>query len=188
MKKFLFAALCILLIFLIYFFTKDNKTFYVKISDNDNYYDRDFINYLKHKNKLEKAIVYHNLNNYRIVDLLNDINNSKTIKYKKQEYTFTNLLIKADVLVLDIGHDDLLYFTLKDYDMYQYINDIIDDFDKLMELIRNYCKERIFIVFDYDISDEYKSYFFDKLKVVTKKYYISIINKNKFANYLKNIY
>lgn len=189
MKKILAFVSCVILIFFIYIFTRDKKTLYFKVADcNNNIVDNKVIKYLDSKDKLEKYILYRNMNNYRIIDLINDINNNREITYKGKNYTINNLLVKSELIVLNIGHNDIMYYSLKDADMYSYINGLAKDIDNLFFLIREKSKENIVFLFDYEIEKEYYDYFYDKLSIICEKYNINLLKKNKLLNYVKDIY
>ena len=189
MKKIIVVIFCVILVFFIYIFTKDNKVLYFKISDyRYNNQDKKVINYLDNKNLLEDYVIYENLDNYRVIDLINDIKNNKKINYKNKKYNINNLLVKSELIVLDIGHSDFLYYQSKDNGMYDYINEILNDFENLFLLIRKYTKENIIIIFDYNIDIQYSNYLYERLEIKAEKYDISIIKKNKFLKYVKSIY
>lgn len=189
MKKIIVVILCVILVFFIYIFTKDDKVLYFKVSDyTNNKYDEKVIDYLDNKKKLENYVIYKNLDNYRIVDLINDIKNNKEIKKDGKNYSINNLLVKSELIILDIGHNDFLYCKLKNNDMYDYINEILVDFDNLFNLIRKYTKENIIVVFDYNIEQEYKDYLYERLLLKADKYNIKIVLSDKIMKYVKNIY
>ena len=189
MKKILALLSCVFIVFFIYIVTRDNKTLYFKIADcNNNEIDNKVIKYLDNKDKLEKYILYRNMNNYRVIDLINDINNNREITYKGKNYTINNLLVKSELIVLNIGHNDIMYYSIKDVDMYSYINGLVKDIDKLFLLIREKSKENIVFLFDYELEKEYYDYFYTKLSIICKKYNIELKSTNKLLNYVKDIY
>ena len=189
MKKIIVVIFCVILVFFIYIFTKDNKVLYFKVSDyRYNNEDKRVINYLDNKNLLEDYVIYENLDNYRVIDLINDIKNNKKINYKNKKYNINNLLVKSELIVLDIGHSDFLYYQSKDNDMYDYINEILNDFENLFILIRKNTKENIIMIFDYNIDIEYRNYLYERLKIKAEKYNINVIKADKLLKYVKSIY
>lgn len=176
-----------ILVFIIYYLNLDKKIFvfsigdYITIENNQNIY-QDIDNYLG-KN-LEKNIVYGNDGDYRIIDLINDIKNNKSFNYKNKEYTINNSLIKADIILLSIGMNDLRFN--KNNDNYDYVDEVIKDLDKLLKIIRKYCKEKIYIFNYYNLgSSELTSYVNNRLEKVVNRYNVNIIdisyiNSNEF--------
>ena len=106
MKKILFILVCIFTIILIYFLKNDNQLFIFEISDG-SISNKKVINYLDSKNKLDEYVQYNNNDNYRLINLKNDINTNNKIKQNKDEYAINNLFIKSDYIVLNIGNQDI---------------------------------------------------------------------------------
>ena len=116
MKKILFLMIIIVITFLIYYLNVSNKIYYFSI---DNYgYSKNIRESLK--TKLQNSVIY-SKEDYRIMDLINDINNNKEIIYKDKKYTMDNLLIKANYITISIGMDDLIY---KKEISYKYIDNL----------------------------------------------------------------
>ena len=185
MKKILLGVLCILFIFFIYIFTKNDKVTYPSISDQDNStIDRKVIKYLNSKKAMDNYVIYKNNSNYRVIDLINDIKNNNKITYKSKEYTINNLLVKSELIVLSIGHNDLLYYTFKNDEMYKYINEFVNDLDELFSLMRDITKEKIVLIFDYKLDDDYYEYLYERMKVKLDKYNVIISEKNKLMKYI----
>ena len=93
-------------IFIIYILNIDKKIYYVNITDSNVRYNSEIKNTLNDKKILEKYIDYKNLN-YRITDLINEINNNKKININGKTYTIQNSLIKADLLTIKIGTNEI---------------------------------------------------------------------------------
>ncbi len=163
MKKILIVGIIILSIFLIYLTTIDKKVYYLALGDQislgmtkDGYYELSYTNYIKEyleeKGKLETYIDDYLTQGYRITDIINDINNNKEIEETKK--TLKNALIKADLITISIGTNDIIAkidnenkLSKIDYNkLYKNINDITNDLDKLLNLIREYCKEDIILI------------------------------------------
>ena len=148
MKKILFVLFVFLFVFIIYLANMDKKVYYLALGDSydsdDNYsfYVKDYLN---EKNVLEKAIYDYANSNDRITDIYNKIVSNE----KSKNGTLKNSLIKADLVTLKINIDDSSFV-----DIYDYIDDLAKDFDKLLNLIRQYSKEDImFIGYDYRNKD-----------------------------------
>ena len=186
LKKIVIFLIIILLIFIIYILNIDKKVYYVNITDSNNKYNLDIKNNLKKINKLEMYIDYVDLD-YRITDLVNDINNNKEISINGKKYTIQNSLIKADLLTLKIGSNEIKYkINNKDLEgLYNYMDEYLNDLEKLFKLIRKYDKEKIVYINSVDYNSSYISevikYLNLKIKDLCSDYdikYIEINNKN----------
>lgn len=199
MKKILIIGIVILSVFLIYLTTIDKKVYFLALGDQINLgqtingkYEKnhnDYIKeYLEKKNKLEIYVNDYVTNGYRITDIINDINNNKEIEESKK--TIKNNLIKADLLILSIGTNDITAlidninkFTTIDYNkIYKNINNIVLDLDKLLKLIREYCKEDIILIgININTKDnklnEIIKYANEKFKETSEKNNIEYINQ-----------
>ena len=140
---------------------------YVSINNNIDY-----------GKKLEKKVKY-NISDYRIVDLIDDIESNKEITYNNKRYKFANMLIKADIVVLSIGMNDLLFYGEVNDNMYAYIDDILMDIDKVLSLVRYYCKEKIYIYNYFGFDDKFLGYINNRLDSLAKEYDIDMIDISK---------
>ena len=209
MKKILVLGVIIISIFLIYLTTIDKKVYYVSLGDEislgmtkEGYYEKSYPiyikEYLEEQKKLEIFIDDYETQGYRITDLINDINNNKEVEETNK--TIKNALIKSDLITLSIGTNDIISkintekaLTKIDYNrLYKNIDEIINDLDKLLKIIREYCKEDIILIginiktedeklneiINYanekfkEISGKYKIYYIDYLKKEQNKYKI----------------
>ena len=191
MKKILFTFTIFLMIFLIYYFNINNNIQYLSMGDylsyginNNNIVDNNYSNNIKkqYKNKIDKYVNYSTIEDYRVMDLLNDINDNKIIKYNGKEYTLQNLLIKANYITLSIGMNDLLN---KKNITYEYMDQLINDIEKLFILIRKYNKDRIDYLGFYNIinNETLIEYANTRLRLISNKNkinYIDITNLNCF--------
>ena len=76
--------------------------------------------------------------------------------------------MRADIITLSTGLNELLYKlqneNLDSYQMYKYIDNLIEDIDDLIDIIKKYCKEDIFILGYYNpyvnknVSDDIDKY------------------------------
>ncbi len=125
-------------------------------------------------------------------NLKRDIEDNRQIKIKRKNQTIQNVLIKADIITLSIGNNDIYYKLGYNNinEMYNYIDNIIDDIERLFKLLKKYSKEKIFIIGFYNDSSKYKEIFeYLNMKVKEKclDYEIQFIdisnlNKNCFNN------
>ena len=200
MKKILFLTLTFLLVFLIYFFNRDEKIYYVSMGDqisyginNFNELDNNYSDNIKryYKKYLKRYINSSQLNDYRVMDLINDIKYNKTIIYNKNEYKFQNLLIKANIITISIGMNDLIYKKNINDISYEYVDQLLKDIDDLFILIRKYNKDKIYFLSFYNIinNEEIINYSNGKLQKICKKNNIEYVDISLLSNYiLKNLY
>ena len=99
-----------------------------------------------------------------------------------------NALIKADLVTLNINYTDIydrLSFNIND-DVYNYIDDLSYDLEKMFELMRQYCKEDIVFVGAYNPylkkeADDALEYLKNKYKNICLEYdviYVDISDIN----------
>ena len=141
------------LIFLIYTFNIKNDIFYFNVMDKK--YDYDTYNVLLNKNldNVQKYISYEQ-DDYRVTDLIRDINDNIIVNNRKIQ----NILIKADIITLMIGNNELNY-KIKNIDMtelFEYSNSLLEDLDDLFKLVRKYSKEKIFFIGFYNSNEYYE--------------------------------
>ena len=148
----------------IFFITKDKKIYYLSLGDSlaagqtpnntiSLSYGDYVAEYLKDKGKLEFYTKGFTKSGYRSIDILNDLKENKKIKVGKKEITLKNALIKADLVTVSVGANDLFYKInfgneLKgdDFnDIYKYIDESMKDINKLLYELRISCKEQIMV-------------------------------------------
>lgn len=204
MKKILIIGLIILTIFIIYLTNIDKKVYYLALGDSlvkgekTKGYSYIIKDYLKEKQILETYINDFAKSGYTTIDLINDIEDNKKIK----NITLQHALIKADLVTISIGANDILNkINIEeplDYDeIYNYIDDLTIDLEKLLKLIREYCKEDIILIgyynpYPYLNKKEINrifNYLNKKYEETAKEYkinYIKIDNIFKNNNFLEN--
>jgi lysophospholipase L1-like esterase len=212
-KTILIISIIALLVFLIYLTTLDKKVYYLSLGDslamgqtpygNSDYGYTDYVrDYLIKKNVFEKHINQFSEKGYRISDLSRDIEDNKKIIIDDKPQTIKNALVKADLVTLSIGLNDLLYtIGINNTDkenMYEYIDEMMLDMDELFKLIKEYCKEDIMVLGYYVptlyLSNEdvinYIRYTNNKLKTLCNNYNINFIEIDKIiennTKYLPN--
>ena len=161
MKKIIFIIIIFLITFLIYYFNISEKIYYVSIGDylsygmnNFNKVENNYSDNIKeyYDNNLENYVNYSYYDDYRVMDLVNDINYNKIITYNEKEYTLQNLLIKANLLTISIGMNDIIYKNnLNNSLTYDYIDELLLDIENLLVLIRKYNKDDIYFLSFYDV-------------------------------------
>ncbi len=195
MKKILIIGVIILSIFLIYLTTIDKKVYYLVLGDEislgmveEGYYQKGYSEYvseyLKNRNKLEIYIPDYATMNYQITDIINDITNNKEIEESNK--TIKNALIKADLITISIGNNDILQkisnekkLTKIDYNkLKKNIDSILEDMDKMQKLIRSYSKEDIIQIGIYINNEDEK---IDELIHYANERIKTISNNNKIT-------
>lgn len=205
LKTALVLGLTLFIVFVIYLSHIDKKVYYVALGDyqalgltNEGEITYGYTDYikdvLKEKNKLETYIISYAQDNARTTDLINDIEQNKKTQIKSKQQTIKNTLIKADLVTLSIGMNDLFYKigvnanlqSLNYSEVYYHIDEMMEDMDKLFELLREYCKEDIIMTNFYNPIDsqnkqlnEVLNYANKRLNELARIYDIAIVNINK---------
>ncbi len=182
-KTVLCVSAIFILVFLIYLTTLDHKIYYLNLSiDKNNYtYDVYVKEYLESKNKLEKYINSFTTQDDRVTDLIYTIEENKFIQINERKQTIKNALIKADLVTLFIGLNDINYKVGYSNmgELYEYADSFLGDMSKLLELIREYCKEDVIILGYYNTYgsyyDEYFNYINRELSLLAQKYKMEFI-------------
>lgn len=197
MKKIILTVIVFLIVFLIYSFNVSEKIYYVSLGDYLSYginnfdkVDNNYSNNIKeqYKNNLSNYVNYSSIDDYRVMDLINDINYNKIIVFNNKEYKLQNLLIKANLLTISIGMNDLIY---KKNITYDYIDQLLNDIDKLLSLIRKYNKDEIYFLSFYNVinNNDFVEYSNNKLQSICNKNKINFIDISNLDKYiLKGIY
>lgn len=196
LKIALFFSIVILTVFVIYLTTLDKSISYVALGDfltvgvtadsEDKYSFTDYINkYLEEKNVVGEYIKEFADNTYRTTDIIRDIQDNKKIMINNKERTLKNVLIKADLLTLSIGTNDVISIMASEDingNFYDYLDDILLDIDKLFGLLRQYCKEDIIVLGYYNPYygnkryDSAFSYMNTKVNYISQKYGIKYVD------------
>lgn len=185
MKKIIFFISCVFVVILIYVIKSDKKVIYFEISDN-SIVGGESVKYMSNKKILEDYVYYKNINNYRLIDIYNDIVNNKKITFNNKDYTINNLFIKARYIVLNIGHNDLMYMNKSTLEPLDYIDSFISDYEDILKSIRSISKEDIIIIFDYDLKEKYHDYLYNKMKLLVTRYDANMVYKTELLNIIKD--
>ncbi|MEG2620815.1 MAG: GDSL-type esterase/lipase family protein [Bacilli bacterium] len=154
-----------ILIAIIYIVTLDKKIYYLSLGDSlaagqtpYNTIDKSYGDYVKDYLKKDKTLEFYTKgfakSGYSSIDLIKDVEENKKIKENGKELTIKNALIKADLVTVSIGANDLFYklnigteFDLdKLNSVYKYIDEVMTDVNKLLYLLRKNCKEEIMVL------------------------------------------
>ena len=138
LRTFLALIIIILLVFIIYIFTKDNKIYYVNFMDT-KISEKTYNEYLKEEISLNKKLEFYKTyykDDYRITDFIRDI----TDNIKIDDKNIQNLLIKADILTIMIGNNELTYkiSTTNMNDLFDYSDSLLKDCEELLKILRKY--------------------------------------------------
>lgn len=194
LKRIFVIALLLLSVFLIYLSTMDQKVYYLALGDSVAFGDKkgsypNFISqFLKEKNLLEEFRYEFIEDDLRITDLIRNIEDNKKIMVDHKEKTLKNALIKADLVTISIGNEELFYKmkTERQDTLYHYIDEMMNDMEKLLQLVREYCKEDVFVlgyVNPYtNQMNPYVKYANQKLETLTKKYEVLYVSLDSLAN------
>lgn len=196
LKIALFFSIVVLAVFLIYLTTIDKSISYVAIGDfltvgvtadkEENYSFADYVNkYLEEQNVVEEYINDFADNTYRTTDLIRDIKDNKKVLVGDRERTLKNVLIKADLLTVSIGTNDVISIMSSESsnsNFYDYLDSILIDMDELFSLLRQYCKEDIIVIGYYNPyygNKKYNSafsYMNTKVNYLSQKYNIKYVD------------
>lgn len=180
MKKIIFIIICFILVIVI--FKLQNKDIYYlnldSISNNDySIYYKDNIKNLKYYNN------NFNIEEYRITDLIRDIKDNKEIIVKGKKQTIENSIIKADIITIWIGMNEIKYkINSSKEELYNYSDQLLIDMEELFILLRKYSKEEIIFLNFYNpsnINDEVITYLNKKLEIIASEYDIKILDISK---------
>ena len=194
MKKIIILIMVLLIIGAIFVFAKDEKIYYFAFSTDEeikNSFSK-IEEYYK-KNKIYENGVEYIKNNYRTIDLLNDINNNVKLG---ENVSIKNALIKADVIILMIGKNDYINY-LDDYKLLEdNLINLKEDMEKLLKAVRNISKEKIILigVDNNNVEDNRLNLVLKKLNEMYSKlcdeyniYYLDIYNDLEKLNINGNI-
>ena len=183
MKILLFISLIIIIIFLIYLTTIDKEVYYLNISieENENSYDKYICDYLEEQQKLEKYITGYIDSNDRVTDFIKIINDNKTVNINNHNHAIKNALIKADLITIFIGLNDINYKIgySNINELYNYADSFLEDLEEMLKIVREYCKEDIILIGYYNIYGSYYDEYFDyinrKVELICKDYNIDFV-------------
>ena len=204
MKKILTLIIIALAVLLIYLGFMDKDINYLSLGDSlangisgigvKDYGYTDYVkDYLNNK-KLLDNYTYFIDNDNRSIDIIKSIEDNIKIDNK----TMQNALIKADIITISIGMNDLFSnitfnhdFSIND--LYNKFDEFSNDLNKLFKLLRDYSKEEIIFIGFYNcLKDEDLNEFFMYINEQTKKIcnnynidYLDLYNEfndNKYFN------
>lgn len=183
-KTILVIALVILTVFVIYLTTMDRNIYYLDLNMGNYKYEKTIVNFLKDEKKLEKYVTGYIEKDYRTTDLINDIKNNKSINIKNKKQTIKNALIKADLLIYAPSINDINYKlnTTNQKELYNYADEMLEDMEEAIKLMRQYCKEDIIVIGFENSNKKLFNYINEKLGEIcyeNKIYFINPLKLNK---------
>lgn len=186
-KVFLSLILIALLIFIIYITNIDNKIFYFNISDEKHDFETYNSLIMEDIDNLEEYIDYSN-SEYRITDLIRDIKDNILIDNKNIQH----ILIKADITTIRMGNSELNYKISNNNmnELFDYSDELLNDLEKLIKLIRKYSKEKIVLIGYFNNNEYYTelySYLNVRVKDICDNYNIIFIESPNEFNELENV-
>lgn len=139
-----------------------------------------------------------NLNNdfikddYHLNDLINIIKYNEEIEVNGKNESIHQLLKKADILIISIGMNDIYYKLNEDtFEIYTYLNDLINNYETLLKLISHYDYKEVYILNYYNISNKNTdlfTYINYKLNKLTTSYNYTYLDISKILNNNSNYY
>lgn len=193
-KKILFVVIIVLLVFLVYKVFLDNQIYYLNLNtiSNDDY-SKYYKETLEQNDKLEYYNNDYNVEDYRITDLIRFINENTEIVVNGKKQTINHALIKADIITVWVGMNELSYkINTEDIqELYRYSDTILMDLEELFLLLRKFSKEKIIFMNFYNPGnskyDEVISYLNSKMNAIAIEYGIDVLDvshivKNKIES------
>lgn len=183
-KTILVIVLVILTVFVIYLTTMDRNIYYLDLNMGNYNYEETIVNFLKDEKKLERYVTGYIEKDYRTTDLINDIKNNKSINIKNKKQTIKNALIKADLLIYVPSINDINYKlnTTNQKELYNYADEMLEDMEEAIKLMRQYCKEDIIVIGLENSNKKIFNYINEKLGEIcyeNKIYFINPLKLNK---------
>ena len=201
MKKILTIIIVLLAVFLFYLGFKDKEIYYFSMGDSlangiNSYNAKDYgyADYVKDSLEIKKYESFTN-NNKRSIDFVKDIEDNIKINGKNIQ----NILIKADIITLSVGMNDLFSnvtfnndFSVND--LYMKFEEVMVDLENLFKLLRTYSKDDIIYIGIYNCLkenslDEFFIYANEQLKKLCDNYkitYLDIYNEFNDSTYFDN--
>ena len=176
MKKIIIILFLFLLCYTCYYiYKKTEKTTINVTSIGDNI---SIDKYLNKEKRIDNYDITFTNNDYRITDILNIFENTKEINNKN----IYQVLKKTDILIISIGMNDIYYKLNNDTkEIYTSLNNIINDYEKILNKINKYTYKQVIILGYYNTDNKQNdifSYINYKLKQLAKDYNYTYIDLN----------
>ncbi len=181
MKKVFIILILFLSCYFIYNKTINKKVYYLTIGDalsrGTNEYGivshgySDYIKEYFEENKLLEGYnkTYTN-NDYRIIDIINILEYNE----KKDDYSLSRLIKKADIITISLGMNEIYYKLEKNnQNIYTYIDSMINNYNKVLEYINRFHHDKVYVLGYYNVlntNNDAFSYANYKLKEICQKH------------------
>lgn len=162
-----------LVIYLIYSFNNEDNN-YVLIRDNNKLNNYIMECYLVNNKKVNDLF-----SSPSIIKSYQDIKNNRTIKVNDNLYYFKKVLRESDVLVINVGMEELtLSFNNNNLKAnYELLNRMYNDIEKLIKEIQKYAFGKIIFIGYYNPTNYYDAYI-DELFYSINSNLEKLMNKN----------
>ena len=204
-KKIVFYILIVLSVFLIYKLTYEEKENYIVLGDslavgqnsygNIDYGYSDYLaDYLLENNKLNTYIYQFANNDYKINNILEDINNNKSVVSNGKKINIRSSLRESTLVTVSVGFNNFIEFIDKSIIEKDSINKLkiknnidilLNEFDILLTSIKKYAKSNIYVIGYYNPYPHFETYKSDIEEVIEYAdkglEYICTENKVKFV-------
>lgn len=131
-----------------------------------------YIDYLKQKN-IKVEINTYTKKELTIKELKDNLNNSSKLK---------RYLTEAHLLILNVGYNDLLFQLSKKQNLKKQLNNISNNYQELLTIIRKYYKNDIIIVGYYPTNEQ------DYYKNIGIRYLNNILKSDNNITYIDTYY
>lgn len=193
MKKVFLILILFLSCYFIYNFTIDKKVYYLTIGDSlskgTNEYGvvtKGYSDYIKDYLNSNKILKEYNKtftsNDYRILDII------KVLSYneKKDNYSLNRLIKEADIITISLGMSEIYNkIEKKDQNIYTYIDNMINNYSKILDYINKFHHDKVLILGYYNItgnSNDVFDYANYKLEQECKKRNFIYVDLSKYLN------
>lgn len=192
-KSIIVLILVAFIIFMIYIKLRDKSVYYVNIQDiyDSIEYSYSIRDEIEQKEKLEKFVEFR-YEDLRITDLIQMIRENDYIYVENKKQTIQNALIKADLITLFVGMNEVSYGLSKKHkeDIYNYMDTLLLDIETLLEEIKKYSKEEVFFIgyyYELEKDKEYIAYLNEKLEKLCIKEGVTYVPNDAYLKKGKNI-
>lgn len=203
LKKIIIFSFILLFCFMIFKHTFNSKFDYLALGDDLSLgktpfgsYGKSFTDffaqYLKNKNKLKS---YNNKfleQNYRITDLIKDMDNNKKEVFNNKKININQAIVNSEIITLSIGINDLFYkLTYNNIKknqlntIYSYVDEIFIDYNYLITKIRKLTDCKLYLIGFYNPLKNINN---TENKIINKLFYYIDEKFKKLEQYKKVYY
>ncbi len=154
-------GLSVLLTYFIYFFNLEHKVYLVAIGDGiasgettfniDGISYNDYLKeYFEGKHLLKNYNQSYAYKNYKISNLINDLNNNKT--KPKSKLNVKQIIHKATILTIGIGEEELVKLAMTNDLTKEVLDDYLKKYDVMLAMLKEITEAKIMLVSFYENS------------------------------------